>query len=175
MARAATVASMLASSRSSGLVEIADFLAGLYISDWDRLSQYWDEENLEDAETLLRRLCSLSPQRWNSWLERYDGESREGGNSGRWRWFRSRFPKDAKSSPPRWSEALLAVLEHAKEITPLRDAAAARRVPVVTCECILLCIARTHGSELSRKLAASGLDTTRLEREVLFPRRSPLV
>ncbi len=175
MSRAVIVATMLASSRASGLIEVADFLAGLYISDWDRLSQYWDEENREEAETFLRQLCRLSPQRWSSWLERYDHQRRQGDNATRWRWFRSRLPKGSGSSKPRWSEALEAVLEHARKITPFHDDAGARRIPIVTSECVLLCIARSHGSEVSRKLAVSGLDTVRLECDVLFPRRSPLV
>jgi hypothetical protein len=38
---------------------------------------------------------------------------------------------------------------------------------------VLLCIVRNLGSEISRKLALSGLDVAKLEKEVLIPRRRP--
>lgn len=34
--------------------------------------------------------------------------------------------------------------------------------------------ARSYGTEISRSLAASGIDTGKLEQDALFPRRAPL-
>ena len=66
------------------------------------------------------------------------------------------------------------MLKQAEEIAPSRDSVGGRNIPILTSECVLLCILRSFGSEVSRKLAATGLDAGRLEREALFPRRAPL-
>ncbi len=54
LSRAETLAAMLAHSRASQVIEVADLVAGMYLYDWDRLSKYWDYEDQERVEDLLR-------------------------------------------------------------------------------------------------------------------------
>jgi hypothetical protein len=176
LARATTFAAMLAHSRASQVIEVSDLLAGMYISNWDRLSMYWEEEDREEIESFLRGICRISPQRWHSWIEFYDGLRRKGQ---RWQVWRplSKLKKSSISpgeSALRPSAALAAVLKHAEEIAPSRDSVGEHSIPILTSECVLHCIVRSFGSEISRKLAATGLDAGRLERDALFPRRAPL-
>jgi hypothetical protein len=174
LSRAESFAAMLASSRSSQVIEVSDLLAGMYICNWDRLSLYWHEEDREEIETFLRGICRISPQRWHSWIELYDGMRKKGE---RWHLLRP-LEKLKKLAAPdstlRPSAALAAVFKHAEEIAPSRDSVGGSNVPILTSECVLLCIVRSFGSEITRKLAGTGLDTSRLERDALFPRRSPL-
>jgi hypothetical protein len=46
-------------------------------------------------------------------------------------------------------------------------------MPVLTSECVLLCIARVPRSEFARKLVDSGLDLPRLDQEARHPRHAP--
>lgn len=174
LARAETFAAMLANSRASRVIEVSDLLAGMYICNWDRLSLYWHEEDREEIENFLRGICRISPERWHSWIEIYDGLRRKGE---RWHLLRP-LEKLKKSispeSPMRPSAALAAILKRAEEIAPSRDSVGRGNVPILTSECVLLCIVRSFGSEVTRKLAGTGLDAGRLEREALFPRRAPL-
>src|SRR5271163_2079750 len=174
LARAETFASMLARSRASQAIEVSDLLAGMYICNWERLSVYWEEEDREEIESFLRGICRISPERWHSWIEFYDDLRRKGE---RWQVWRP-LDKLKKATQPesglRPSAALAAVLKHAEEIAPSRDSVGEGNLPILTSECVLLCIVRSFGSEVSRKLAETGLDATRLERDALFPRRTPL-
>jgi hypothetical protein len=174
LARAETFAAMLAKSRKSQVIEVSDLLAGMYICNWDRLSLYWFEEDREEIETFLRGVCRISPERWHSWIEIYDGLRH---NDERWRALRP-LEKLKKSAAPesslRPSGALAAVFQHAEQIAPSRDSVGGRNIPILTSECVLLCIVRSFGSEVTRKLAGTGLDAGRLERDALFPRRAPL-
>jgi hypothetical protein len=167
-----TCAAMLARSRSARAVDVADVLAAMYLREWDRLSQYWEEQDHDQIEEFLRHICSISPQRWNNWIEHYDHERRESERIwprlGRWR----RTATDEIPLPP--SAALAEVLKRAEEIAPFRDRRGEQQMPILTTECILLCIARNFGSVISRRLQETGLDTTRLELDVLFPKRAPL-
>ncbi len=52
--RAEVLAAMMAKSRSSDSIETTDLLAGMYISNWDRLSRYWANSKQEEVETLLK-------------------------------------------------------------------------------------------------------------------------
>jgi hypothetical protein len=156
-------------------VEIADLLAGMYISDWERLSEYWEERSHEEVETFLQGICRISPQRWHSWIEFYDGERRKDRGLNGWhplrRW--KKEPMNDQSAQP--SAALASVLRQAEQITPFHERTSGRSIPILTSECVLLCIARSYGSEISRKLAATGLDAAKLERRALSPKRGPLV
>src|ERR1700689_3277215 len=76
---ARTAASMIAKSRASGVIEVADMVAGMYLSNWERLSRYWKEEDHDRVENYLRRICQISPQRWNGWITFYDAERRRAG------------------------------------------------------------------------------------------------
>jgi hypothetical protein len=170
--RAEVLAAMLAKSRSSNTLEVADLLAGMYISNWERLSQYWEESKQEEIELLLRGICRISPQRWHSWIESYDKERRD--NDKRV-WQRLRMSKNGKASAKslQLSAELTSVLKRAEETTPFREKAGNPSIPILTAECVLLCILQTPGSEISRRLAESGIDAAKLQRDVLLPRRAP--
>jgi len=163
---------MLARSRASQAIEVADLLAGMYICNWDRISHYWDESRHDEVEDLLRRICQISPQRWHSWIEHYDHLHREEKNPS---WHLFGFLKRQKTAekPLRPSAALATALKQAEQIAPSYDRTADRSIPILTTECVLLSIVRNLGSEVSRKLLATGLDVARLEKDVLLPRRPP--
>lgn len=176
LARAENLASMLARSRASEAIEVPDMLAGLYLSDWERLSPYWREADQDQIEDFLRKICDISPQRWHSWIELYDSERKAEDKQNGWNPFRKRQePPLEAGTPLRLSTALAEIFKNAGEIAPYSDIVEGRKVPILTVECVLLCIARTYGSEISRNLAATGLDISRLERDAFFPKRGPLV
>jgi hypothetical protein len=175
LARAEKLAAMLAKSRASRAVDVADLLAGMYISNWERLSQYWEERRHEEVETFLRGMCRISPQRWHSWIEFYDGERRKEQGLRGWRPLRHWKKAGASDKPAQLSAALASVLRQAEQITPFYERTNGRSIPILTTECVLLCIARSYGSQISRKLAVTGLDTTKLEQRALSPKRAPLV
>jgi hypothetical protein len=170
--RAGKFAAMLARSRGSVIIEVTDLLAGMYISDWERLSQYWEDEDREQIEELLRKICLISPQRWNSWIELYDHKHQEGKGAEAWQGNGPVVLKD--DVPLRKSVALEDVLRQAEQIAPFHDRDGERRLPILTSEAVLLCIVRSYGTAISRSLASTGIDTTRLEKDALFPRRAPL-
>jgi len=178
--RARIVAAMIAKSRASRVIEMADMVAGMYLSNWERLSRYWKEEDHERVENVLRRVCQISPQRWNAWITYYDAERRRGErpldrlkNGGSWDW-RALLPwKHEDAAPLRPSADLAAALKEAQDIAPFRDTQDNRQLPVLTTECVLLCIASTQGSEIARRLVESGLDLPKLDQEARHPRHAP--
>jgi hypothetical protein len=170
--RAETLAVMLAHSRSSNLIEVSDYLAGMYICNWDHLSEYWNEQERDDLEILLRDICRISPQRWHSWIELYDQQRHEN-DPKKWHLFRSWKKQSPGETLPQFSDALAIIFRQAEELAPAYDRTDKRSIPVLNLECVLLSIVRNLGSEVSRRLALSGLDIERLEREVLLPRRRP--
>jgi hypothetical protein len=171
--RTEVLASMMAKSRSSSVIEVADLLAGMYISNWERLSRYWAESKQDEIEILLRRICRISPQRWHSWIESYHN-SRDDSDKRSWR--RLRISKGGKTAEkiPQTSADVASILKRAEELSPFREKSGGSSTPILTTECVLLCILRNIGSEISRQLAASGINEPKLEREVLLPRRAPL-
>jgi hypothetical protein len=171
--RAEVLASMMAKSRSSDSVEVTDLLAGMYISNWERISRYWEDSKQEEIETLLQRICRISPQRWHSWIESYQTSR---GDTAKRMWQRLRISKNGKAGDksPGPSADMISVLKRAEELTPFREKFGATSTPILTTECVLLCILRTFGSEISRRLLATGIDQVQLERDVLLPRRAPL-
>jgi len=174
--RAEQLAGMMAKSRSSRVVEVADLLAGMYISDWDRLSEFWDERNQEEIEDFLRGICQISPQRWHAWIQFYDGErKKERDWKNRLPLLRSLGKKELSEPPLEQSAALAAVLHQAGQITPFYERSTGRSIPILTSECVLLSIARSYGTEISRKLAATGLNAAKLEKRALSPKRAPLI
>ncbi|MGH9736970.1 MAG: hypothetical protein ACRD4X_00055 [Candidatus Acidiferrales bacterium] len=175
LSRAGRFAAMMARSRASVVMEVSDLLAGMYISDWEHLSQYWAEEDQDHVEEWLRKFCAISPQRWNSWIELYDREFRDGKGEKPWRGKKREAVRPSKiDDPPQKSAALEDVLRQAEQIAPHHDRVGDRKLPILTSEIVLLCIARSYGTEISRSLAASGIDTGKLEQDALFPRRGPL-
>jgi hypothetical protein len=170
--RVEKLAAMLAHSRSSGVIEVSDYLAGMYLCNWEHLSEYWADENREEVEGLLRRICRISPQRWHSWIELYDRQHRQGEAHG-WPFLCQWKKKNVAPTVPQPSAALRTVLQQAEQIAPAYDRTDQRSIPILNTECVLLSIVRNLGSEISRELARTGLDVARLEREVLVPRRRP--
>ena len=171
--RAQTMAAMLAHSRSSNIIEVADVLAGIYISNWDRMSRYWTDGNEEMIESFLRKICQISPQRWHSWIESYHNDRHDDEKRA---WNLLRRPKNGKpaTKPPQPSADLLSVLKIAEQLTSYREKSNGRLLPILTTESVLLSILRNVGSEISRRLAESGIDEARLQRDVLLPRRARL-
>jgi hypothetical protein len=176
LSRAGRFAAMLARSRASAVLEVSDLLAGMYISDWEHLSQYWEDEDLDHVQGWLRKFCQISPQRWNSWIELYDQEFRDGKSEKPWRGGKrdARRMVHGTNDPLQKSVALEDVLRQAEQIAPFHDRDGERKLPILTTEAVLLCIARSYGTEISRSLALTGIDTARLEKDALFPRRAPL-
>jgi hypothetical protein len=153
-------------------MEVSDLLAGMYICAWDRISQYWDDHDQEEVESLLRTICRISPQRWHSWIELYDRQRHESENQG-WHIVRRLMKEKSAEKLLRPSAALVTVLKQAEQIAPAYDRTSDRSIPILTSECVLLCIVRNLGSEISRKLVQTGLDVERLEKDALLPRRPP--
>lgn len=171
--RAEVLAAMMAKSRSSECIEVTDLLAGMYISNWERLSGYWADTKLEEIEALLQRICQISPQRWHSWIESYQ-TSRDDGRKPVWQRLRTSKNGKARDKSPAPSADMISVLKRAEELTPFREKSGSASTPILTTECVLLCILRTFGSEISRRLLATGIDHIKLERDVMLPRRAPL-
>jgi hypothetical protein len=169
--RAETFGAMLAKSRAARAIEIADLLAGMYICNWDRLSKYWKNGDEEEMEDFLRRICRISPQRWHSWMEVYE---RESGSGKRTRWPALKKSEKGAAPPLRPSASLASVLSQAARIAPAYDRTGNGSLPILTSECVLLCIVRNFGSEIGRKLATTGLDAEKLQEDALFPRRPPI-
>lgn len=172
LSRAGRFAAMLARSRASTVIEVSDLLAGMYIADWEHLSEYWEEEDQDGVEEWLRKFCSISPQRWNSWIDFYNQQFRDGKAEKPWRG--KKRDAQRESGPLQKSVALEDVLRQAEQIAPNYDRDGERKLPILTNEAVLLCIARSYGTEISRNLASSGIDTAKLEKDALFPRRAPL-
>lgn len=178
LAHSSRLASMVARSRAARQVEVADMLAGMYIYEWERLSSFWSDHDA--IENLLRTICRISPQRWNHWIELYDQQRREqqAEASSPWRRLMERtrsapIEKGANDQQLPHSLELEKTLRSAAEISPFRDELAEHAIPVLTSECVLLCIARNHESELSHNLRETGLDIPALERAARDPRRVP--
>lgn len=178
LVRASQLAAMVARSRAAAQVEVADMLAGIYIYEWERLESFWSDHDA--IEQFLRRICSVSPQRWNHWIELYDQQRRQeqAEASSPWRRLMHRArsastQNDANADGLSYSLELERVLRSAADISPFRDDLGGRSIPVLTSECVLLCIACNDESELGPNLRATGLDVPALERAARDPRRVP--
>ncbi len=175
LTNAENFANMLAKSRAARTVEVADLLAGMYICDWERLSQYWEDYRQDEIEEFLQRICQISPQRWHAWIEDYDGMRRKEERLARtWPPLRRLLKRMPDERPLQLSDALATVLKEAEQITPFYDRTPERSIPILTSECVLLCIARTYGTEITKKLLATGMDAAKLEKDVFTPKRAPL-
>ncbi|HEX5425673.1 MAG TPA: hypothetical protein VFW94_19140 [Candidatus Acidoferrales bacterium] len=178
LARAARFAVMVARSRAAAQVEVADMLAGMYLYEWERLAPFWPDRDA--IETLLRRICSVSPQRWNHLIEAYDKQRRaeQAEASSPWRRLMQRtrpteHEKESDQDHLPYSLELEHVMRSAAEISPFRDDLGELPIPVLTSECVLVCIACNDDSELGPNLRATGLDLPALERAARDPRRVP--
>lgn len=172
--RSAGLAVMLARSRALGAISVADFLAAMYLNHWEGLERYWEDAG--SIERYLGSICGVSPQRWHKWLLEYDAGRREGERRRRrtFSFRRKRRSTDATSDSLRLSRELQSVLRRAGRISPGREREDGRTIPVLTSESILLAMARDDGSEVGRRLAATGLDVAKLERAAKDPRRAPI-
>ena len=172
LARAESLAAMLAQSRAANAVEVADLLAGMYIYDWERLSKYWPEQ--DGIEAFLQQICRISPQRWHHWIEFYDQQRRGDEKQAKWPWPRPSKAPSADGQTLARSGELLALLKSAEEIAPAHDVVEGRSIPILTCECVLLAIAKRTDSEIGHRLVASGLNVADLEQAARNPRHAPL-
>lgn len=178
LTRAEQLAMMLAKSRAAKFVEVADMLAGIYIYDWDRLSKFWDDQT--QVEEFLRRICSISPQRWHHWIEVYDKQRRQEEHELTSPLHRLSLGIKGQDGDALDQEVTLqrsieldSILQHAGELSPFRDDLDGRAIPVLTTECVLLCIALNPELDVSRRLCETGLDLSALERAARDPRRAP--
>jgi hypothetical protein len=172
LSRAETLATMLAQSRAARVVEVADLLAGMYIYDWERLSQYWEDQ--ENIEQYLQQICRISPQRWHHWIQFYDGQRRDDPKAGPWKWLRPSKNVTAVSKDLSPSAELRAIFQRAEEVAPAHDLVEDRMIPILTCECVLLAMAQKTDSEIGHRLISSGIDINSLERAARNPRHAPL-
>lgn len=163
---------MLAMSRAAAAIEPADYLAGLYIYDWERLSKYWQDR--ATIEEYLQRICRISPQRWHHWIEFYDRERREEEKRGSHKILGSMGNAGEKGASLLPSAELDAVLRTAEAIAPHHDTFEGREIPILTSECVLLAMAKSGGLEIGRRLVESGLDVPLLEIDARHPRHAPL-
>lgn len=174
LSKAEILATMMASSRASRVVEVRDLLAGMYIQSWDRLCRYWEDQDQERVEELLAKVCRISPERWNYWIQFYDRQRRSDERRLKSLPLLRKLRKEpADESPPQRSAEFASLLKQAEEISPFRDISSGRNIPILTSECVLLCIVRNRRSEISRKLAASGMNLPQLEKDALSSRRAP--
>jgi hypothetical protein len=171
--RAETLAAMLAHSRAARVVEVADLLAGMYIYDWERLSQFWDEH--DEIETFLQQICRISPQRWHHWIEDYDQQRRVEEPRKVWRLLTGAKAQSQPTDEASLSKSaeLQTVLQHAELLAPGRDMVDGRAIPILNCECVLLAIAKTKDSEISHRLVATGLNVASLEQSARNPKHAP--
>ncbi len=174
--RAETLAAMLAHSRAARTVEVADLLAGMYIYNWEHFSKFWEQQ--DEIETFLQQICSISPQRWHHWMQFYDQQRHEAEPPRIWQ-----LPKGLKSGknaggepdgkPLVRSAELQSVLKNAEELSPARDLLDGRAIPILTCECVLLAIAKKTDSEIGHRLVATGLNVNTLEQSARNPKHAP--
>ncbi|MGB8540913.1 MAG: hypothetical protein WCD49_04670 [Candidatus Acidiferrales bacterium] len=174
--RAETLASMLAHSRASRTVEVADMLAGMYIYEWENLSKFWEQQ--AEVETFLQQICRISPQRWHHWIEFYDQHRHAKEPRKIWRLPQGLRPAKGKAAQPNGvpllrSAELQNVLKTAEELSPARDFVDGRAIPILTCECVLLAIAKKTDSEIGHRLVATGLNVTSLEESARNPKHAP--
>jgi hypothetical protein len=159
------LALMLASSRASHAVDVPDFLAAMYLNDWDRLERFWADP--APIERYLRTLCQVSPQRWHKWIQEYEAARQARERRSRRKFSlrkKNRQPSNhAGELPP--SRGLQSVLRRAGRIAPGRDRLPERSIPILTSECVLLAMARDTDSAVGRRLASTGLNLEKLERE----------
>ncbi len=171
--RAMELANMLATSRASSLVEVSDVLVGMYIDNWERISRFW--ESTAEISKAFQQLCQISGPRWQKWMGDYDA-------------MRAQFQENRKLTPPPHSapvnangEANLDIsseLKHvfraADKIAPYSDRLDKALLPIVSSECLLLCIAQDATSTVGRRLLATGLDLSALEKSVRYPKHAPI-
>jgi hypothetical protein len=172
LAQAESLARMLAASRASAVVEVTDYLAGMYIYEWERLSKFWPEQ--DEIEGFLQRICQISPQRWHQWIEFYDRERHGEDVHKLGRLFGSIKTQKNNGKVPAASNELTSILRRAEEIAPHHDSYEGRSIPILTSECVLLSILKNESSAISQTLRETGLDIGSLEQAARNPKHAPL-
>lgn len=176
--RAFELAIMVAHSRASETIEVSDLLGAMYIDNWEHLKRYWPDP--KEVEKTLRKLCEFSPQRWNYWIKTF-AETRD--DQPRKKWFGVPIPpmrragKDAEiffGKDFELSEQLRAALKAADKIAPYQDRVGTRTIPIVSSDCVLLCLVKNTTSDVARKLLATGIDLRALEKAARFPKYAPI-
>lgn len=171
--RAETLATMLAHSRASHAMEVADLLAGMYIYDWEHLSQFWEQH--DEIETFLQQICRISPQRWHHWIQDYNQQRQEQEPLKVWQLLKGAKAKAVSPGGVSLAKSgeLQIVLQHAEELAPARDMVEDRAIPILTCECVLLAMAKKTDSEIGHRLLATGLNVASLEKSARNPKHAP--
>jgi hypothetical protein len=176
--RAFELAIMLAHSRASETIEVADLLAAMYLDNWDHLKRYWPDP--KDIEATLRKMCEFSPQRWNYWIKTFH-ESRDHRPPKKW------FGVPIPPMPRRGRDAeiffgknfelsgqLKLALKAADKIAPYSDRVGTKTIPIVSSDCVLLCMVKSTTSDVARKLLATGINLRELEKAARFPKHAPI-
>jgi hypothetical protein len=171
MARAESLASMIAHSRAATVVEVADLLAGMYMYEWDRLAKYWDDE--DTVETYLQQICRISPQRWHYWIEFHHKQIAAENVPKKWKLPLGKKKEDAAEPKLAHSAELMTVWAAAEAASPTTDMVDGRMIPVLTLECVLFAIASRTNSEIGHRLVAAGLKVGALESAARNPRHAP--
>jgi hypothetical protein len=176
--RAFELAIMLTHSRASDTIEVADLLGAMYIDNWDHLKRYWPDPSA--IEKTLRKMCEISPQRWNYWIKTYN-ETRD--DQPAKKWFGVPIPSMRRGGKDpglffgkdfELSEQLRAALKAADKVAPYSDRVGTRTIPIVSSDCVLLCMVKNTTSDVARKLLATGINLTALEKAARFPKHAPI-
>ena len=177
--RAFELAVMLTHSRASETIEVADLLGAMYIDNWDHMKRFWPDPH--EAEKTMRKMCEFSPPRWDYWIKTYN-ETRD--DQPRKKWFGVPIPpmRRAGGKDPglffgkdfELSEQLRAALKAADKIAPYQDRVGERTIPIVSSDCVLLCLVKNTTSDVARKLLATGIDLRALEKAARFPKYAPI-
>ena len=121
---------------------------------------------------------AASAQRWHHWIQFYDQQRHS--EEPRKIWQLPKGLKTAKTKagqpdgrPLSKSVELQNVLKNAEELSPARDFVDGRAIPILTCECVLLAIAKKTDSELGHRLVATGLNVISLEESARNPKHAP--
>jgi hypothetical protein len=176
--RAFELAVMLAHSRASETIEVSDLLGAMYIDNWDHLKRYWPDPSA--IEKTLRKMCEFSPSRWNYWIKTYS-ETRD--DQPRKKWFGVPIPPMRRAGKDvglffgkdfELSEQLKMALRAADKIAPYSDRVGTRTIPILSSDCVLLCMVKNTTSDVARKLLATGINLTQLEKAARFPKHAPI-
>jgi len=176
--RAFELAIMVAHSRASETIEVADLLAAMYLDNWEHMKRYWPDT--KEIEKTLQKLCEFSPQRWNYWIKTFC-ETRDGRSTKKW--FGVPIPPMRRSGAEdeiffgknfELSEQLKAALKAADRIAPYSDRVGTKTIPIVSSDCVLLCMVKSTTSDIARKLLATGINLRELEKAARFPKHAPI-
>jgi hypothetical protein len=177
---AKTFASLIAFTNLRDELHVSDLLAGIYVANWERVSEFW--AHARQFEDLVAEHCDWSEPRWLTW-QRWEHESmneREGFRFPLTLWFRGkklgkrRFFGTMFRASQEWKQ----VFESAEHMTPHTVVSPApwlkgRVMPLLTPEVMILALTRTEGISIGDRLRKSGLMIEKLEEAAMRPIQSP--